>query len=101
MRAVLYDCRDVGRGCTLRIFDESEMILQASMLGDGPVGNARRIAAGVEADWQYVGPPDKPRVVDRPNATLDPPAVYVVPAPAPPPATLEREPSRKQLGLFG
>jgi hypothetical protein len=109
MRAVLYDCRDAGKGCTLRIFSESQMTVQAQMLGDDPVGISRLIAAGLEIDLEYVGPPPSPPGGRKSRAkspdpelaaTLDAPVVYAVPETPRPPKRPELVAKCKQASLF-
>lgn len=104
MRAILFDCRDKERGCTLRVFDGSGMVMQAAMHGSDPVGFGQRIADLLEIEMTYVGPPEgrEAKPVSRPRdqlnapsppalaqSTLDTPGVYEVPA---------RD--RNQLALF-
>lgn len=78
MKSILYDCRDVGRGCTLRVFDESDMVMQAAMGGSNPVELAQRIADLLEIEMVYVGPA-KTRD-SAPAMTLDPPVEYATAA---------------------
>ena len=77
MHAILYDCRDAGRGCTLRIFDGERMTVQAWLHGTDPIHLANTIAASFTAGLRVVGPPTR-QTRPTPALTLDTPAPYTV-----------------------
>ena len=99
MKAILYDCSDHPdaryRSKTLRLFDATgRMVLQGLILTGNGRELAERIAAGLGADFQFVGPPEGKSVASPPPAdfpglaeyiaaegltTLDTPAEYDVP----------------------
>ena len=56
MHAIFFDERDAGRGCTLRVFDDSRMALQAWLFEVDPVAQGRRLCELLEIEMEYRGP---------------------------------------------
>jgi hypothetical protein len=97
MHAILFDCRDAGQGCTLRVFDDSRMVLQAWLFEVDPVAQGRRLCEWLEIEMELRGPAAKPKTA--PVLTLDPPAVYDVPEKRPSGEVIPRR-DCNQLALF-
>lgn len=102
MQAILYDCRDTGRGCTLRIFDGERMIVQAWLHGPDPIHLANTIAGSFDAEFRIVGPQPRPTTpAPTPLLTLDTPAPYHVPGQPPStPPPRPANPKKPQPLLF-
>lgn len=87
-RVILYDNtnrKDLGyHSPTLRILDaDGSMALQGQLLAKDALGLAKRLAAGLQVDLEYVGPSPRPVAAATPATTaplqtVDTPAEYAI-----------------------